>query len=288
MVKDALLQDLAQCGSAETLVAAILRHHPEWLAPIDVKAFAQSIGITSFNDIAADGVTSGLTTSADRRSGTILHAKSLSAPRERLAIAHQLGHFLIRDHTGDHQCRTRDLFENRRDTPQRKQEMQANRFAAGLLMPKPLFVAYLESLGKPGVAHLQTIAATYGVPLETAAARYVELARGVFAILLIKDGVVRYALPGRAFPALSLRPGDPAPPGAAPGDKIAWAPADPREWVILSRETRPPGIAIQRLSKDNGLQIVMLSINAAAERRADEEAEKAATEGPKFGRRMER
>ncbi|HUD90456.1 hypothetical protein [Sphingobium sp.] len=39
------------------------------------------------------------------------------------------------------------------------------------------------------------------------------------------------------------------------------------------------------LSKTNGFQLVMLLINAAAEGQGDEEAEKLATEKPKFGQR---
>jgi hypothetical protein len=52
----------------------------------------------------------------------------------------------------------------------------------------------------------------------------------------------------------------------------------------MSRDIRPPKVTMQILSRENGFQLVMLSINAAAERRADEEAEKLATQSPKFGR----
>jgi Zn-dependent peptidase ImmA (M78 family) len=79
--------------------------------------------------------------------GVILCAANLPAQRRRFAIAHQLGHFLLRMHGGDRQCTHRDMAETRRDTPQRKEEMQANRFAAGLLMPKPWFNDLVTSLG---------------------------------------------------------------------------------------------------------------------------------------------
>jgi hypothetical protein len=203
-----------------------------------------------------------------------------------MAIAHQLGHYLMKAHVGDRQCATRDLSENRRDTPRRKEEMQANRFAISLLMPKPLFVAFIDGLGRPSVSHLSKIAEAYGVPLHAAAERYVELAKGLFAVSLIKDGIIRYVLPGRAFPPLCVNPGDTAP--SLMQDSIAWTPADVRDWLVLSRDLRPPAMTMQVLSKRNGLKIVLLSINAAAERRADEEAEKAATESPKFGRRPSR
>lgn len=291
MHNDALLKDLAQCGSPDTLVAAILNHHPGLQTPVDVEGMARSIGIAAFRDVQTDGVTNGLLTDTQKSSGIILTAPVLSSPRRRMAVAHQLGHFLMKTHVGDRQCANRDLSENRRDTPRRKEEMQANRFAVGLLMPKPMFVAFIDSLGRPSVTHLPVIAKSYGVPLEAAAGRYVELAKGLYAVLLIKAGIVRHVLPGRAFPPLAIRPGDTAPApaqGARPEDPIAWTAVEARDWLVLSREIRKPAITMQILSAQSSLKIVLMSINAAAERRADEEMEKAATESPKFGRRPSR
>lgn len=287
MQNDALLKDLIDGGSPDTLIAAILKHHPDWRAPVDVEGFARSVGVSEFRDAEADGFTSGLMADIGKTKGIILTAPALSSTRRRIAIAHQLGHFLMKAHPGDRQCTGRDLSENRRDTPRRKEEMQANRFAAGLLMPKPWFVAFIDGLGKATVTHIPKIAATYGVTLEATAARYVELAKGLYAILLIKNGVVRYAATARSFPPLSIRPGDAAPPpvqAGTPKDPIAWTPVEVRDWLVPSRDARAPKMTMQIFSKESGLKIVMLFVNAAAERRADEEAEKAATERPKFGR----
>ncbi|WP_371128210.1 ImmA/IrrE family metallo-endopeptidase [Sphingomonas sp. YR710] len=90
----------------------------------------------------------------EKTEGIILCAAGLAEQRRRFASAHALGHFLIKTHRGDRKCTNRDLGEKRTDTPQRKEEMQANRFAAGLLMPKPWFVEFVAGLGKPTVTHL--------------------------------------------------------------------------------------------------------------------------------------
>lgn len=291
MQNDALMQDLAACGSPETLLATILKHHPGLRAPVEVKAIARSVGIVEFRDLEGDGFTSAIMADVEKAKGVILCSASLSAQRRRFAIAHQLGHFLIKAQRGDRQCTSRDLGENRRDTPHRKEEMQANRFAAGLLMPKPWFVAFVDGLGKPTVAHLPTIAAAYDVNLEAAASRYADLTQHMCALLFIKNGVMRYARPSRSFPPLSIRAGDPAPVAvrsAVPTDRIAWTPADVRDWITLPRDARPPKLTMQILSKANGFQLVMLFVNAAAERRADEETEKLATERVKFGRQRSR
>jgi Zn-dependent peptidase ImmA (M78 family) len=170
----ALLKDLANCASAETLLAAILKHNPSLQAPIDVEAIARSVGITEFRDLEAPDLKApacALMTDLAKTQGIVLAAPGTSAQRRRFAVAHQLGHFLLPSQRGDRQCSNRDLAENRRDTAHRKEEMQANRFAAGLLMPKPLFLGFVEGLGKPSVAHLPTIAAAFDVTLEAGPAR---------------------------------------------------------------------------------------------------------------------
>lgn len=287
MPTDTLLQDLAACASPETLLAALLRHHPDLAVPVDVEAIARRVGIGAVRDVVLDGAASALLVDHGTPGGIIDSATGSTVQRRRFAIAHQLGHFLLPAQRHTRKCSARDLGENRRDTPQRKQEMQANRFAAGLLMPKPWFTVLVDGLGKPTVAHLPTIAAAYAVSLEAAASRYADLSQAMCAFLFVKDGLFRYARPSRSFPPLAIPSGAPVPAAvraARPADRIVWAPADPREWLTLPRDARPPKLTVQVLSKDNGFQLVMLSINAAAERRADEEEEKSATESPKFGR----
>ncbi len=287
MQNSALLKDLAGCGSPDTLIAAILKHHPDLCAPVQIEPIARSVGIVEFRELAVDGATSAMMADAEKTKGVLLCTAGLSAQRTRFARTHALGHFLLKAHRGDRHCSNGDLGEKRTDTPHRKEEMQANRFAAGLLMPKPWFVAFVDGLGKPTVAHLPMIADHYAVSLETAASRYVELTQGMVALVFIKHGVVRYSRASRSFPPIAVRPGDAAPPAvraAAPKDRIAWTAADVRDWIALARGARPPQLTMQVFTKDNGFQLVMLSVNAAAERRADEEAEKQATQSPKFGR----
>lgn len=291
MIDTALIKTLSRCEAPETLLAAILRHDPDVSTPVDVEGFARRVGITDIRALDVEGPTCALMADLDKTKGVILCAPGLPATRRRFAIAHQLGHFLLKTHHGDRQCTNRDIVETRRDTAHRKEEMQANRFAAGLLMPKPWFNDVVAGLGKPGVAHIPRIASAFAVSLETAAARYADLTQDMCALVFVKDGTMRYARASRSFPQLSIRAGDAVPqpvPKARPDDPIAWAPADPRDWIAMSPKVRPPRLTWQVLTKINGFQLVMLFINAAAERRADEEAEKDATEIPKFGRQRSR
>ena len=64
-------------------------------------------------------------------------------------------------HKGNQQCTAADLRESRRDTDHRRREAEANRFAAGLLMPKPWFSRDLDRLGNADVAHVMSLAKQY-------------------------------------------------------------------------------------------------------------------------------
>ncbi|WP_303759862.1 ImmA/IrrE family metallo-endopeptidase [Sphingobium yanoikuyae] len=291
MARERLLTELAGCNSAETLLAAIFRHHPDISAPVPVEDIARRVGITDIRGLSDEVVSSSVLVDGTGVTAVISCSAALSTPRRRFAIAHQLGHFLLKTAREDGPCSARDLSENRRDTLHRKQEAQANRFAAGLLMPKPLMAASLDSLGKPAIAHVVALAASYGVTTEAAASRYLDVTPAACAILFIKHGVVHYARPSRTFPAMAIQRGDAA-PSSVLEDKIdqptAWITVEARDWLILSRDVRSPKVSMQALAKKNDLHLVMLSINAAAERRADEEAEKYATERPSFGRGVDR
>jgi Zn-dependent peptidase ImmA (M78 family) len=282
----ALRKDLRACASPETLLAAILKHTPDLHAPVDVEAMARRVGITDLRDLDTAGMACALLADIGKTQGVILSAKG-TPQRRRFAIAHQLGHFLLTAQRGDRQCAPRDLLETRRDTPRRKEEMQANRFAAGLLMPKPLFAPFVAALGKPGVAHLPVIAAAYDVTLEAAASRYADLSQDICALLLAKDGVLRLARPSRSFPPLALRPGDAIPAAVrstGAQEPAPWQATEARDWLALARDVRPPKLQVQTLGKANGFALIMLFANAAAERRADEEDAKEANARPKFGR----
>ena len=285
MQNDALTTELAACASPETLLATIFKHHPDLQAPVPVEPLALDLGIVALRDLERDAASGAPIAALDQPGGIIRTAPGLPPQRRRFAIAHALGHHLLAAHTGPRDCTMRDLAENRRDTAHRKEEMQANRFAAGLLMPKPLFAAFVAGLGKPAVAHLPVIATAYDVTLDAAASRYADLTQAMCALVFIKDGMVRLVRPSRSFPPLAITRGDPAPPTPPSGTKgkASWVPAEIRDWLVTTRDKRPPKLTLQTLALAGGGALIMLFVNAAAERRADEEAEKFATERPKFG-----
>lgn len=273
--------ELADCGSPEKLLSVIFQHHPNWTLPIQIEEFALSVGILEFRDLEVDGFVGALMTDLEKTKGIILSAKGMGHRRRRFTIGHELGHYLIPAHRGDKSCTSADLAETRRDTIHRQEEAQANRFSAGLLMPKPSFKTQVEEMGAPDVSHLQLLADTYDVSREAAANRYVELTPEMCAIVFMKDGRIRYSRPAKDFPALSVREGDPSP---QPIPRGSLRPVTASDWLRPTWRGRAPALLAQQLDQANGHATVLLHLETDGYEDAEEEDDLIASYTPRFGR----
>lgn len=286
-VNEALLMDLADCGSPERLLGVILEHHRDWKPPVDVETFARTVGILEFRDLEVDGFVGALMTDLEKTKGIILSATGMSAVRRRFTVAHELGHFLIAAHRGDKRCTSKDLMETRRETSHQKEEAQANRFAAGLLMPKPWFVAQTDDLGSPLLEHLRVLAATYSVSMEAAANRYAELTPETCAFVFLRHGRVRYTRPSRSFPTLAVRSGDQAPTDCLRAAITAgtWANADATAWLRRDDRSPRPNVRIQIMNQRDGFQTALLHIQDSIREKEDDLEDLIASYTPRFHRR---
>lgn len=276
--------DLADCGSPERLLGVILAHNQDWRPPVDVETFARSVGIIDFMDLEVDGFVGALQTDMEKTKGIILSAAGMPPRRRRFTVAHELGHFLIAAHRGDKRCTARDLLETKRETLHQKEEAQANRFAAGLLMPKPWFVQQTDALGAPAVEHLRALADTYNVSLEAAANRWAELTPEACAFVFLRNGRVRYARPSRTFPLLAVRSGDAAPAGCAARAGVARRPVRVAgsDWLRSDDRSRHSEVEMQVLDQANSFQTVLLHVDAARDEEDDEERDLVESYRPRF------
>lgn len=278
-MNDELRMDLADCGSPESLLRVIFDHHPDWPEKIPVEEFARSVGIIEFQDLETDGFVGALMTDDAKNTGVILTKAGQPEARKRFTQAHELGHFLIPSHQGNRKCATVDLKEHRRDTLHRKQESEANRFAAKFLMYKPRFARDIDRLGEADVSHVITLAKRYGTSLEATANRYVDLSDDVCAFVFSKDGVIRYVRPKRGFPRLSVRKGDNLPSGCAsfhaPAQPVRiptkWAELDGSVWCETEFGKRAPMVLEQSMRQRNGYQITLLLALVPDEEEAEDE-----------------
>lgn len=267
-MNDNLLMDLADCGSPERLILAILKHHPSWVAPIPLEELAASVNIVDIKELEVDGFEGALLTDATKQQGVILFKAGTLGGRRRFTVAHELGHFLIPSHLGNQQCTAADLRESRRDTVHRRREAEANRFAAGLLMPKPWFCRDMGRLGDIDLEHIETLKIRYGTSFEATANRYCELTDEICAFVFSKDGVIRYIRPTNDFPRLSASRGDRLPTHSASVLSRSgtlrkfskWSEVDGTVWLETERGRTPPTVSEQTLCQSGGFQVSLLSV----------------------------
>lgn len=276
-----LLMDLADCRFPEQLHTVIFRHHPQWGLPVPVEELAQTVNITEIRELDDESFEGALVTNPNKTQGVILYKAGVREERRRFTVAHELGHFLIPSHSGNRNCTKSDLRELRRDNDHRRRESEANRFAAGLLMPRDWFSRDLDQLGDADVTHVQTLAKKYGTSLEATSNRYTDLTPDACAFVFSKEGVIRYIRPTTNFPRLAVKAGNNIPSGSAsPRAKsqpvrvpTTWSEIDGSVWLETDWGKRSPKILEQTVRQSNGFQISLLFVDNDALEQEDEEAE---------------
>lgn len=149
--------------------------------------------------------------------------KGMRSGRHNFTLAHEIGHFLIPTHRLQRQqflCEPVDMrrarggnFSHRPE--QERIEVEANEFAAALVVPMPEYGAERKALGSAcDVAHIRQLAETFDVSQEVMAKIYVMNADEKAAIITSKNGVVQRVIPQPGFPFLGLRKGSPIPTAA--------------------------------------------------------------------------
>lgn len=139
----------------EEEAAAILKRHGLLSIPIDPVTLANASGIKVHNAKFSDDRLSGMVAKrGDLR--TILVNQSDAPFRKRFTIAHELGHhFLHLMEDGEFYDSEVDLFRETGSPKSKQVEVQANQFAAALLMPKDLVREALKHTS--GVANLARV-----------------------------------------------------------------------------------------------------------------------------------
>ncbi len=132
--------------------------------PVDAEGLARALGVPVNYAFLGAGV-SGMI--ERRENGSYLISVNANDPqtRQRFTIAHELGHFMYhKDKMGDgidddRAYRSTDVGKYHNTKIGRKEETQANRFAANLLMPWGL----ISQLQEQGVTDVKEIADRLGV-----------------------------------------------------------------------------------------------------------------------------
>lgn len=133
---------------AEQAAGRLLAEAGEISPPVNVERLARHLGVVVSRSAFKDGDVSGMLIRQDGTSPVIGVNDVHSDHRQRFTIAHELGHFLL--HPGREVVLDRPVRVNLRDKTSSaatdREEIEANAFAASLLMPADLVRSELQRL----------------------------------------------------------------------------------------------------------------------------------------------
>jgi len=274
--------DLTGAGSPEALVRRILQAEPNLTVPVPIQELCASLGIVGIEDLDTDAFEGGLVTDAQRSEGIIL-ARRGGGPRRRFTIAHELGHFLMAHHVPDRPdrflCTSSDLLrvKAKEGDGRQRREVEANRFAALMLMPPHRLREAMAGFRKADLQHVLGLARDFGVGKETAARAYVQHHPERIAIVVTGNGRVQRCYRSLSFPAIICAVGSPVPARSLhhgdshrPNVASAIAACGPDLWIDVSRDLRAPALFEQVYRQQNGFAMILLRLDPVPEESAEE------------------
>ncbi|WP_447985441.1 ImmA/IrrE family metallo-endopeptidase [Nitrospira sp. Nam74] len=119
-------------------------------------------------------------------------------PFQRFSVSHELGHYFLPGHT-DAVLGDSDVHESHAGfTSSNRYEIEADHFAAGLLMPNQLFLPALCRAGT-GLAAIECLAGSCTTSLLATAIRVIECTTGPMAIVVSTANKIDYCCMSETF-----------------------------------------------------------------------------------------
>ncbi|HKR45807.1 MAG TPA: ImmA/IrrE family metallo-endopeptidase [Paraburkholderia sp.] len=263
------LMELDGKVTPDALADEIFRQNPAMPLPVPVEELSQIAGIESISELSSDGFAGMLVTNAEKSRGAIFVRSGTDPRRRRFTIGHELGHFLLPLHKQQRfECRPADIGISTSIALKSAKisdiEMEANAFAAELLMPRSDFKESIDAYGDPQIGHVVELSSRFDVSVEAAIWRYKALSGYPVAFIFAYNNVVRYWTKGAAFPyPLCVRKGYPLPPRGVPNaQSIKWGRVPAHHW--LEEKSRPPlpeTVLEQTLLQLNGYSVTLIFID---------------------------
>ena len=264
--------DLDDAGASPQRIAeAIIAQIPDLPVPVPVEEIACALDIVEIRVEPLKSFEGALiTTGPEKGEGSIVVNAENRRRRRRYTIGHELGHFLHPQHlppVGGSYCAADDMSRSSSAGMNKSalQEVQANVFAAELLLPRKCFLRDLRGKSGLDLEHVVALAGRYDTSKEATARRYVALQDETCAVVFSHNGRVRYACKHEDFPWLNIHCGDPI-----PGQSIAarwiganngasdWADIDAGVWMSKAgRRT----VVEQTLVQQGGYRMTLLALD---------------------------
>lgn len=171
--------------------------------PVDPKKIATDRDITVMPKDVEDKGSSGMLVRMGNDFGIAYATHLQNEGFENFSVAHELGHFYLPGHveavipgeSGMHTSRAGFTSTDR-------YEMEADRFAAGLLMPRHLFFPALENSGN-GLAAIEAMHALCKTSLHATAIRYTQCTREPVAIVISRGSIIDHCFMSEALKQIS-------------------------------------------------------------------------------------
>jgi hypothetical protein len=210
------MSQLLRLKMAKQKAEAFLKEEGITRLPVDPFAIAASRDIiVEPKADTSDGVSGMLLRHGD--SFGILYATHVQNEGfQRFSIAHELGHFILDGHVDHVLPKDGTHTSHAGFVSADPYELEADHFAAGLLMPSGPF---RRAIGRrdPGLAVIEAMAADCRTSLTATAIRYAELCDDAVAVIISTGQMIDYCFLSEAMkslPELSwLRKGTPVPKG---------------------------------------------------------------------------
>lgn len=276
--------DLADFGSPDAIAQGILERVPDLAVPVPIEDLARQLDIIDIMPLETEGFEGGLLTDENKAEGIILVNENNARQRCRFTVGHELGHFLSPWHkpaTPDgFLCSAEDMrraFAPEADRAARM-EVEANRFAAHILMPAREFRADIRHRQGADIEHIIGLARRYDTSKEATSRRYIELHDEPCAAVISHRGRVLRFYRAREFPYTDVRSGTALParslsarPNIPEGIVTDWQEADAALWLPSERGRRLPALYEQVLAQRDGYRLTLLAIDDATAEHEEEE-----------------
>jgi hypothetical protein len=171
------------CAFAEVAAAQLIKDLGIATLPVDPFAIALDRGIEVMAKPSHETGVSGMLIRVGNEFAIGYATHIDNKPFQRFSVSHELGHFFLPGHI-DAVIGTNCIHESRAGfASNNRYEMEADRFAAGFLMPRHLFFPALERVGR-GLAAVECLATLCKTSLHATAIRYTQCTRDPVAIVI--------------------------------------------------------------------------------------------------------
>jgi len=162
-------------------------------APVDLKKIAQRLYLVVEEGPMEAEIQGSLVTDGNV-GGVLINSNVRYEQRRRFTLAHEIGHFVLHRNKQTFQDTSSEL----RDYTTSLTEIEANIFAAMLLMPPSLLPANFGA-NKPLFEQADDLARRFNVSLEAALRRLIGQSNWRGAVVVSKDGVIKWVIPSPLF-----------------------------------------------------------------------------------------